>query len=187
MSKKMTAVITAVIVAVGTIVASIITSNSGSTAHTDKLQDAEKSKVGIVNRNIININGTAITGSVINGENNKREKNELPDNQGKNKNNFVQPYKRPEDTALILQRKECVTSNGSGNIDFSNGLFFKFYSFEGSEGRYTLKIGNSESGRLYLNLGYPPVTVDFEKNKYNLWVTKPSNGLFHVCIKRQPK
>lgn len=64
---------------------------------------------------------------------------------------------------LILQRKECVTSNGSGNIDFSIGLFFKFYSFFGSEGKYTLEIGNNESGRLYLNLGDPPVTVYLKK------------------------
>ena len=180
MSKKIAVAITAVITAVGTIVAAIITSNPGSIARTNKPQDAEKNKVGIVNRNIINING-----SVIKDENNKLEKKELLDNQGKNKNNFAQPYKRPEDAVLILQRKECVTSNGSGNIDFSIGLFFKFYSFFGSEGKYTLEIGNNESGRLYLNLGDPPVTVYFKKNEYNLWAMKPSNGLFHVCIKMQ--
>lgn len=69
MSKKIAVAITAVITAVGTIVAAIITSNPGSIARTNKPQDAEKNKVGIVNRNIININGSAIK-----DENNKLEK-----------------------------------------------------------------------------------------------------------------
>jgi len=173
MSKNIAVITAAVITAAGTILAPII-ANTGSIKHTNKTNDTEKN---IVIKNTINNNGSA--------KNENKETNKVVlDNKEKNKK-FAQPYKRPEDAVLTQQRKECVTSNGSENIEFPVGLFFKFYSFSGANGKYTLDIGNNESGRLYLNLGDPPVTVYFKNHEYNLWATKSSNGLFHVCIKMQ--
>lgn len=68
-------------------------------------------------------------------------------------------------------------------MEFSNGLSFSNYLFTGYIDKYPLELGNKKNGRLFLNLGEPPIDVHFKEHEYALWTTKPSNGLFDICIK----
>ena len=163
--------------AIGSIIAeishTIIDNDQESASHAKKPNNYKKDDVEIINKNIINNNQSSV----------KKYTNQQKD-VNNNKKSLVNP-KRRETAAFIPQGKECIISNGSGNINFSNGLFFKFYTFTGFDGKYNLEIGNNESGRLYLKLGQPPITVYFKKNEYSLWTTKPRDELFHICIKMQ--